>query len=72
MDTKSHPMLTTRKTLAMLLIFAAGMVSAQSPIAIQAFGNFTHMAHTGDTSGKVKLGVVGGTPGTLGVGALAG
>lgn len=39
---------------------------------ITHYGNFKHMMHTGDTTGKVLLSAVPAAPGVWGVGALAG
>jgi hypothetical protein len=42
------------------------------PFGVSAYGNFTHMLHAGDVSGKVSLASIPRSPGTYGVGALAG
>jgi alpha-acetolactate decarboxylase len=49
-------------------------VWAASPATfdIEVHGNFKRMAHTGDTSGKIKLDALDARPDLYGVGALAG
>lgn len=54
------------------LLLAATVAWAAEPFAVQAWGNFKQMAHTGNTAGVVKLSALDGTKGTYGVGALAG
>jgi len=52
-------------------VSAVGAFAAE-PFAIQAYGNFKQMAHTGKTDGVVKLADLGNAKGSYGVGALAG
>jgi alpha-acetolactate decarboxylase len=61
----------TRITLFVLLLTAT-VAWAAEPFAIQAWGNFKHMSHTGNTDGVVKLSALGNAQGTYGVGAVAG
>jgi alpha-acetolactate decarboxylase len=60
------------KILFLSLLLTAAAAYAAEPFAVQAWGNFKQMAHTGKTDGVVKLSALGGTKGTYGVGALAG
>lgn len=57
---------------AALLIANTLTWAAESRFKLTAFGNFTRMRHTGDTSGQVKLADLPQTPGNWGMGALAG
>ncbi len=54
------------------LLLAASVAYAAEPFAIQAWGNFKQMSHTGKTDGVVKLSALGNAKGTYGVGAVAG
>jgi alpha-acetolactate decarboxylase len=64
-------MKTSRIALISLLLTAAVAYAAE-PYAIQTWGNFKHMLHTGNTDGVVKLSALGNAKGTYGVGAIAG
>lgn len=61
----------SRLTFISLLLFAAAAYAAE-PFAVQAWGNFKQMAHTGNTAGVVKLSALGNAKGSYGVGAIAG
>lgn len=54
------------------LLLVATFAWAAEPFAVQAWGNFKQMSHTGNTAGVVKLSALGSTKGTYGVGAIAG
>ncbi len=54
------------------LLLAAATAFAAEPFAVQAWGSFKQMAHTGNTTGVVKLSALGNARGTYGVGAVAG
>ncbi len=54
------------------LLLTASVAWAAEPFAIQAWGNFKQMSHTGNTAGVVKLSDLGNAKGTYGVGAIAG
>jgi len=54
-----------------LLLFTVAAYAAE-PFAVQAWGNFKQMAHTGNTAGVVKLSSLNTAKGTYGVGAIAG
>lgn len=57
------------------LILAAFVVTtpyAAEPFAIQTYGSFKQMSHTGETAGVVKLSALGNAKGAFGVGAIAG
>jgi alpha-acetolactate decarboxylase len=63
------------RALALLAgVAVASWVTAQTvePAAVQAFGNFKRLAHTGDASAKIALREVPTTAGTYAVGALTG
>jgi alpha-acetolactate decarboxylase len=68
--------LTIRKTIcgltAALLLTGAAAWADTLPFGFTAFGGFKRMSHTGDTGGQVKLADLPQSPGTWGVGALAG
>lgn len=53
-------------------LLSASLAWAAEPLAIQAWGNFKHMAHTGNTDGVVKLSELGNSKGSYGIGAVAG
>jgi alpha-acetolactate decarboxylase len=53
-------------------MLAATMAYAAEPFAIRAWGSFKQMAHTGNTSGVVKLSALTNGKGSYGVGAIAG
>jgi len=53
------------------LIAPVRIASAES-FGIEVHGNFKHMAHTGDTSGKTRLTTLTTSPELYGVGALSG
>jgi len=55
---------------AALLVATAAL--AAEMFDIKAYGNFKHMAHTGETKGVVKLSALDTSKGSYGVGALAG
>lgn len=54
------------------LLLAATIAYAAEPFAIQAWGNFNQMAHTGKTDGVVKVSALGIAKGSYGVGAVTG
>ncbi|MGE0558475.1 MAG: acetolactate decarboxylase [Burkholderiales bacterium] len=54
------------------LLLAATVAWAAEPFAVQAWGNFKQMSHTGNTAGVVKLSALGNAKGSYGVGAIAG
>lgn len=54
------------------LMLTASAAYAAEPFAVQAWGNFKQMAHTGKTDGVVKLSAFGNGKGKYGVGAIAG
>jgi alpha-acetolactate decarboxylase len=54
-----------------LLLFAVASYAAE-PFAVQAWGSFKQMAHTGNTAGVVKLSALSNTHGNYGIGAIAG
>lgn len=53
---------------------AASWVAAQGagPVAVRAYGNFAHLARTGDSSAKIALEDLPAKPGIYALGALAG
>lgn len=54
------------------LLLTTAVAWAAEPFAIQAWGNFKHMSHTGETGGVVKVSALGNAKGSYGVGAVAG
>jgi alpha-acetolactate decarboxylase len=58
--------------LAALTAAAAAAAQSAAPAAVQTYGNFKRMAHTGDMGAKVALRELPARPGTYAVGALAG
>jgi hypothetical protein len=61
----------TRFALLSLMLAASAACAAQ-PFAVQAWGNFKQMSHTGDTAGVVKLAALPSGKGNYGLGAIAG
>jgi alpha-acetolactate decarboxylase len=61
-----------RLALAALAAVLTAPAHAGSSVAVQAYGNFKRMAHTGDTSAKVALRELPAAPGHYAVGALEG
>lgn len=57
------------RTVSASILFASAYAQAQDFVH---YGNFKQMMHTGDTKGQVSLSKLSATPGTWGVGALAG
>jgi alpha-acetolactate decarboxylase len=60
------------RALAIVALIAAAAAHAAGPAAVQAYGSFKRMSHTGDTSAKVALRELPATPGHFAVGALEG
>ena len=53
-------------------VASAAIAAGVGPFAIEVFGNFKRMTHSGgDSSGKVRLDDVSGRAATYGIGALA-
>jgi alpha-acetolactate decarboxylase len=65
-------LLPLRKLAFLLAAATAAATSSAGPDAVQVYGNFKRMSHTGDTTAKVRLGDIPAAPGTYAVGALAG
>ena len=55
-----------------LLAAAAAMATAADRFDVTAWGSFKRMSHSGDTGGQVRLADLPQSPGSWGVGALAG
>lgn len=60
------------RILLLSLLLTSAVAWAAEPFAIQAWGNFRHMSHSGETGGVVKVSALGNAKGSYGVGAVAG
>ena len=67
---RSHMKKSLFALLSLALVAAA--VQAAEPFAVQVWGNFKQMAHTGNTDGVITVSDLGSAQGTYGVGAMAG
>jgi alpha-acetolactate decarboxylase len=58
--------------MALFFLFSVFQAAAAEPFNVLAFGNFKRMIHSGETQGVVKLREISTSPGSYGLGALAG